>query len=246
MKKLALLLGLLVLSSGISFAQYSTTPIMLSLPMDADTIEEDEPLLVWQTTLSNLENDPRLNVRLSVVQLGEDQTPTEAILENSPVFMRQNLLSNSINYSAIDHELVEGTWYAWQVVLLYNGVQVQQSEVFTFIKAGTTSPKQSFYTLKTKADNTIIPLTDNVIYFTTTEKGEFQLKAAISGKKIVSQTIRLEEINMDEGSNNTSHPGREARYFKCDLSELNLKKGTYRIDWEANTDHHFVTLIQKK
>ncbi len=246
MKKLTLILSWFLLCSTISFAQYSTTPIMLSMPLDTDTIEEDEPLFVWQTTLSNVANDPRLNVRLSVVQVNEDQTATEAILENAPVFQHQNLLSNSINYSEIDHELVEGTWYAWQVLLFYDGVQVQQSEVWKFIKAEPIEPNHTYYTLKTKADNSIIQLNEEEIYFTTTEKGEFNLQALISGKKIVRQTISFEEIKTNTAESSVSHQNREARYFRCDLSALDLKKGTYRIDWQANDQLHFVSLVQKK
>jgi hypothetical protein len=245
MKKLTVLLfGILVLSSGVSFSQYSTTPIMLSLPIDGDTIEEDEPLLVWQTTLSNLENDPRLNVSLSVVQVGEDQTPSEAILENSPVFMRQNLLSNSINYSEIDHELAAGKWYAWQVVLLYNGVQVQQSEVWKFIKASAFE-MSGYYPLKSVEDASTIPLEGKVLYFTTREHGQFELTAQISGNGKKTFTVQLEEVFPGNEDGNTVSGGNENRYFKCDLSDLNLKKGTYKFLWNPNENTTFVHLIKK-
>ena len=245
MKKLpTLLVGILVLFSGISFSQYSTTPIMLSLPMDADTIEEDEPLLVWQTTLSNPENDPRLNLRLAVVQVGEDQTPSEAILENAPVFMRQNLLSNSINYSEIDHELAEGTWYAWQVVLLYNGVQVQQSEVFTFIKAGTFAT-ENYYPLKCVEDGSMIPTEGKVLYFTTREHGQFSLTAQISGNGKKACTVQLEEVFPGNTDGTAGSGGNENRYFKCDLSQLKLKKGVYKFLWNANENSTFIHLIKK-
>lgn len=246
MKKLMLLVfGAFAIASV--NAQYSGTPILLSLPMDADTIEEEEPTFVWQTTLSNPENDPRLNVQLAVVKLDEDQTATEGMIENAPVFIRQNLLSNSLNYSSVDHELEPGVWYAWQVVLFYNGVQVQQSEVWKFIKVEPKPPTNPYYTLKTKEDNSVILFDGEELFFTTTEYGDFQLNATISGKKIGTRTIRMEEMKKEEGQNSSvSLQGREARYYRIDLSELELKKGTYRIDWQANNQKHFVTLVQKK
>jgi hypothetical protein len=113
MRSIIFLLSFFITSSLV--AQYSSIPLILSLPMDGDTIQESEPLFVWQTTLTELGSDPRLNLMLTVVQMDNDQTATESILENSPVFVRQNLLSSSLNYSEIEHQLVEGKWYAWQV-----------------------------------------------------------------------------------------------------------------------------------
>ncbi len=244
MRKLILIS--LVFLTHFAFGQYSGTPLMLSLPMDQDTIEEDEPVFVWQTTLSNVQNDPRLNVQLAVVKMEEDQTQTEAMVENTPVFIRQNLLSTSLNYSSIDHELEEGVWYAWQVVLFYNGVQVQQSEVWKFIKTPDIEPVHSYYTLKTKADNSIIEFSSDELFYTTNEYGDFKLAAVISGKGIEDQTIYFEELELSsENTSGKSFQGREARFFRCDLSELDLKKGTYRIDWAANNQRRFISLVKK-
>ena len=218
---------------------------MLSLPMNQDTIEEDEPVFVWQTTLSNLQNDPRLNVQLVVVKMEEDQTSAEAIAENPPVFIRQNLLSNTLNYSSIDHQLEEGVWYAWQVVLFYNGIQVQQSEVWKFIKAKPVEKPRNYYTLRTKADNSILETDGKILYVTTSEPGDFQLKATISGKGIKDQTIEFVEIIDNETSDTKSFQQLESRFYKCDLTDLKLKKGTYKIKWDANTTKHFVLLIKK-
>ena len=78
------------------------------------------------------------------------------------------------------------------------------------------------------------------------EKGVFQLEATISGKKITDQTVLFEEIETTSPKSDVSLQSREARYFRCDLSSLDLKKGTYRIDWIANNQRHFISLIEKK
>lgn len=237
----------LILATHFSYGQYSGTPLMLSLPMNQDTIEEDEPVFVWQTTLSNVQNDPRLNVQLAVVKMEEDQAPAEAIAENAPVFIRQNLLSNTLNYSSIDHQLEEGTWYAWQVVLFYNGVQVQQSEVWKFIKAKPVEPMQGYYVLKPQIDNSFIELDGKVLNVTTRESGDFQLKATITGNKISPQTIYFEETELvNEQTDAVSIQRVESRYFSCDLSDLKLKKGNYRIQWDASSDKQFILFIKKK
>ena len=228
----------------VSYGQYSGTPLMLSLPMNQDTIEEDEPAFVWQTTLSNVQNDPRLNVQLAVVKMEEDQTLSEAIAENAPVFIRQNLLSNTLNYSSIDHELQESVWYAWQVVLFYNGVQVQQSEVWKFIKAKPVEKPHNYFVLKTKPDNSFLQTDGKMIYVTTSEPGDFQLKATISGKGIEEQTVEFVEV-VEDARTGVSLQKLESRFYTCDLSALKLKKGTYKIKWDANTNKHFVLLVKK-
>lgn len=241
-----LILFSLMFLTHFAFGQYSGTPLMLSLPMDQDTIEEDEPVFVWQTTLSNVQNDPRLNVQLSVVKMETDQTQTEAMVENTPVFIRQNLLSNSLNYSSIDHELEEGVWYAWQVVMFYNGVQVQQSEVWKFINTPPVEPVHAYYSLRTKADNSFIELEGKVLYVTTSENGDFQMSGVISGKGIANQKIVFEEIRNNENqSSEASIQGIESRYFQCDLSDLKLKKGNYKIEWNASSAKHFILLLKK-
>jgi len=239
-------LFLLIATASTLFGQYSSTPIMLSLPMENDTIEEDEPNFVWQTTLSNLQNDPRLNVQLSVVQVGENQTPVEAMAENNPVFLRQNLLSSSLNYSSIDHELVEGTWYAWQVVLFYNGVQVQQSEVFKFIKTEPVVPVPVYIPLRKQVDNSIYTLSNDQLYICTNEPGNFQLSASLKGKKTDHIALTLEELVNNEPIAGTESIQRtEMRYYHCDLSELDLKNGVYRFEWAPANGLRFVVLIEK-
>jgi hypothetical protein len=220
---------------------------MLSLPMDGDTIQESEPLFVWQTTITDLGSDPRLNLVLTVVQLEEEQTATEAILENSPVFIRQGLLSSSLNYSEIEHQLEEGKWYAWQVVLFFNEIQVQQSEVFKFIKAVPLEPVYPYFELRTKLDNSFIELNSDVLYVSTDEHGDFQLNATISGTKISPQTIVFEETNLEsEEQGSQSVQQIESRFYKCDLSSLDLDKGKYRINWIANSTKQFTFFIKIK
>lgn len=243
MKKL--LLFSLVFLTHFAFGQYSGTPLMLSLPMDQDTIEEDEPVFVWQTTLSNVQNDPRLNVQLAVVKMEADQTQTEAMVENTPVFIRQNLLSTSLNYSSIDHELEEGVWYAWQVVLFYNGVQVQQSEVWKFIKTPDVEPVLPFIVLRKQADNSIHNLNGEKLFVCTKEQGQFSLTAEISGKKIGNELVQFTEVNAIGESISGNKPPLETRYFTCDLSDLDLKKGTYRLEWTPSRKGNFVLFFEK-
>lgn len=235
----------LIFGAHLSYGQYSGTPLMLSLPMNQDTIEEDEPVFVWQTTLSNLQSDPRLNVQLAVVEIEEDQTPAEAIVENTPVFIRQNLLSNTLNYSSIDHELEEGVWYAWQVVLFYNGVQVQQSEAWKFIKAEPVEPVSPFIVLRKKADNSMHKLSGEKVFVCTTERGDFDPHAVLTGKNANGLQIEFTEVDIHGEPLPSSAARLETRYYVCDLSNLDLGHGTYRIEWKASKKVDFLLSVQK-
>lgn len=246
MKKLIVLFGLTMCFGNAVFAQYSTTPIMLSLPMDADTIEEDEPLFVWQTSLSTAESDPRLNLKLTVVQVNEDQTPAEAILENAPVFTRQNLLSTSINYSEVDHEIQEGVWYAWQVVLYYNGIQVQQSEVFTFIKATPPEFQPEFYMIRRKADNSYVTLINDKLYLCTKESGVFTTSAVLSGNGIQKTKVELVEVDSKAVQLTETSVATDTRYYLLDTKDLDLSDGTYRLQWNASEGINFIVFFEKK
>ncbi|MEY3198490.1 MAG: hypothetical protein RJA13_448, partial [Bacteroidota bacterium] len=106
--KNVVLIALLIMCSFTIVAQFSSLPIGLSMPMDKDTIEEKEPNFVWQTNLTTVQNDSRISQQIVVVQVGSDQTSTEAILENRPIFIRQGLVSNSITYSSTEIKLEEG------------------------------------------------------------------------------------------------------------------------------------------
>ncbi len=236
---------LLFTVAHLASAQYSGTPIMLSLPMDGDTIQEDEPVFVWQTTLSNLQNDPRLNVQLSVVEMEEDQTATEAIAENNPVFTRQNLLSSSLTYSSIDHELEEGVWYAWQVVLFYNGVQVQQSEVWKFIKAEPVVPVLPFIVLRRQKDNSVHELEGETLYVCTREHGDFSKTAILGGNGMSDVKVQLKEVDAQGNAIEAGSTNLDTRYYTCDLDDLNLKHGNYRLQWNASDNMNFILFFEK-
>jgi hypothetical protein len=218
-------------------AQYSSLPISLSLPMDHDTIEESEPNFVWQANLSSLQSDPRLSMQLVVVKVSEDQTATEAIVENAPIFIRQGLVSNSLTYSNPGYSLEKGSWYAWQLSYLFNGLPIQQSEVWRFILSDPVVNQPVCIALRRAIDNNIYELKEDALLLSTDETTIQNLTAQLyddENNKISFDLIPVEESNPSD-----------MKKFKLDVDALDLKKGKYRFEWKANKQTYFTLYFKK-
>jgi len=238
--KNVILIALLVTCSLPLLAQYSSLPIGLSMPMDKDTIEEKEPNFVWQTNLTTVQNDPRISQQIVVVKVESDQTTTEAILENRPIFIRQGLVSNSISYSGTETKLEEGGTYAWQISFLLNGNTVQQSEVWQFTINAPRLPVTEFVAVRAKNDGQFIPVFDDRLNLLINEPQEFEMNGVIESSKGDVYKVKLQEVVDGElVSKEISKPTTQTRYFSVDMKKLKLKKGTYQFTWLAGNQRSF-------
>ena len=225
-----LLLPLFLLVTGPALSQ-SGLPVTLSLPYDLDTIEENEATFVWQSNGGAMQSNPRISQQLVVVQLQGDQTASEALAINQPVFIRQDLVNSSIPYSSTDHELEKGKWYAWQVSLLFNGVVIQQSEAWKFILADPVLPKKQYIALRRQADGTTYQLTEPRLHIKLMESGRLSMKGEIRSAEGNSYPVDL----LSEGSTEEAAVVSSAGELFCtaDFSALNLPKGTYAFIWTS-------------
>jgi hypothetical protein len=238
--KNVILVAFLVILAITANAQYSSLPIGLSMPMDKDTIEEKEPNFVWQTNLTTVQNDPRISQQIVVVKVESDQTTTEAILENQPLFIRQGLISNSITYSSNENKLEEGSTYAWQIGFLINGNMVQQSEVWQFTINQPRLPVTEFVSVRAKNDGQFMPVFDNRLNLLINEPQEVELKGLIESAKGEVFKVELQEVvNGELVSKEISEPTTQTRYFSVDLKKLKLKKGTYQFIWLAGNQRSY-------
>ena len=67
----------------------------------------------------------------------------------------------------------------------------------------------------------------------------------ISGKGISNEKIEFVEVNISGIPLSNPEERLETRYYVCDLSELNLKKAIYRIEWPASEKVDFVLSVEK-
>jgi hypothetical protein len=95
-------------------------------------------------------------------------------------------------------------------------------------------------------DNSIIETDGKMLYVTTDETGDFLMTATISGNRISPKAVVFTETELENPSGSaTSIQYINSRFFSCDLSELNLKKGNYRIQWDAGSGKQFTINIKK-
>ena len=230
-----------ILVSARLFAQSPGLPATLSLPNDRDSIEETEPTFVWQANTAAIVNDPRLDQQIVVVEMLEDQTPAEALVLNPPIFIRRNLKTGSIPYSANDHKLEKGKSYAWQVSYLFNDIAVQQSEAWMFTIADPVPPARHFVALRRQNDGSVYTIGSEELNVSSTEKGELQLNAIIrtpDGKRHKVQLVEL--IAGKPVEQKVSVSSTETRYFTVDLSDLDLKKGVSTFEWNGGKQSYTV------
>jgi hypothetical protein len=239
--KNVVLMSFLILCCFPLIAQYASLPIGLSMPMDQDTLAEKEPNFVWQTNLTTIQNDPRISQQIVVVKVESDQTATEAMLVNAPIYICTGLLSNSITYPPTGTELEYGSTYAWQIDFLFNGSLVQQSDVWQFTLDEPYVPKTEYVAVRSTNDGQFIPVFDNRLNILISEPLEFELNGVIQSFNGDSYNVVLqEEIAGELVTQQTSIPTNETRYFSVDLHNLNLDNGTYQFTWLAGENRRFV------
>lgn len=213
-------------------AQYSNMPITLSLPNDQDTIEEQEPTFVWQCNTSALQNDPRLEMQIVVVELEDEQAASDGLAVNAPIFVRSNLLTGSVPYSSTDHELEKGKTYAWQVSYLFNGVLIQQSEAWVFTLADPQPLRPQYMALRRESDGASYHLHEPVLYMKIAESGKLSLSGTIRGGSGESHTVKIVPTDNPDTQRTLFHSSGEM-LCKVDFSELELDNGSYTFSWKS-------------
>ncbi len=237
---------LFILGSSTLFGQTTSLPIVLSLPYDQDTIEEKEPNFVWQTNITTVQNDPRLQQQIVVVKLEEDQSASEAIFQNEPIFIRTGLVSNSITYSSSNYELEDGSTYAWQVSILNSGTVVQASEIFKFTLM-KYAYQANYLPLRTKVNTSPYEINGSVLRVSLVNIKELTLEATIQPEKGESKVVSMVEfVNGEALDQKTSKPSTETRFFELDLKKYKLKKGKYILTWSPVKGENYELLFEQK
>lgn len=245
MKKLLILV---VLLSNILFlfGQSSSLPIMLTMPFDKDTIKEKEPNFVWQTNITTVQNDPRLQQQIVVVKLAPDQSAAEAISQNDPIFIRNGVVSNSITYSSPNNALEEGETYAWQVTILNSGSIVQSSEVFQFTLFEHIF-QANYLPLRAKINTSPFIIEGSILRVSLLSIKDLSLEALIQPEKGDSKEVSfVEYINGEAQTEKISKPSTETRFFELDLKKYKLKKGKYVLTWSPVKGENYELLFEQK
>lgn len=108
------------------------SPPILIIPEDQSTIDSTfYPIFSWMPPAPlNIFTD--LKYDISIVQVSPNQTASDAIQLNIPVFFQQDLATTSFVYPLSASALEPGVQYAWQISAKNNRIPVSNSETWTF------------------------------------------------------------------------------------------------------------------
>ena len=123
------------------------SPPLLNTPVDKSELQISYPQFSWMPP-SPLEMFTNLNYDISVVEILEGQSSSEAIQNNSPVYANSNIRNPFETYPASYSALVPGKNYAWQVTAKNAVDYSAQSEIWTFT---VKQPDSTVVTVSTPA-----------------------------------------------------------------------------------------------
>jgi hypothetical protein len=110
---------------------FPLSPPMLSMPIDKSVIETEYPQFAWMPPVPMQMFNPLL-YDITVVAIGEGQSPKEAMEFNKPVYSNYNLQFPSEKMATSFEHLEPSKNYAWQVVARSGGNCTAISEVWQF------------------------------------------------------------------------------------------------------------------
>lgn len=219
----------------------SQYPVMLSMPIDFDTIIETEPVLSWQTDVQGLISDPRYSQRLILCELFENQTKSESINLNQPLVVLNDYQSTVYNYSSTTDALEPGHTYTWQIQIMFNSLQVDQSSIYQFTIAEPNDTLPGFYPVHFKMEGMQYVVEQGKIGLVTDERGELNLSLKIESNGNTLPICQLKEFKDNVLLNDTiSVDENENRFYFLDVDALNLDSGFYTVTWNPKQGRTFV------
>jgi len=107
--------------------------IPLALPADSSTKQKSNMYFQWQGPSNAIAGTP-LVYQLSLVEVNQNQTPRQAMLNNVEVLTEETpaLYSTSGYSHSLMNDLESGKKYAWQVKALVSDIEVAESPIYSF------------------------------------------------------------------------------------------------------------------
>ena len=130
------------------------SPPLLNTPADKEEIETTYPQFTWMPP-SPFEMFTNLTYELVITEVLQEQSTSEAIQYNTPVYTKNNILQPFENYASSFAKLDTGKIYAWQVVARNGLSYAAKTEIWTF---KITSRKEAQFIL----NNNYVLLENNV------------------------------------------------------------------------------------
>jgi hypothetical protein len=224
----------------------NTTFLFLVFPADHDTIDSPMPLLSWS------HSDP-FNIgstgdyyRMVLVKLNPGQSAEAGVMGNSPLFMKNNLMSHQVQYPYDAKPLDVGERYGWQVQKISNEVIVNKTEAWDFVlRPPANEASMKYAVLKDKLDAGYYTSGDGKVYFRFEETysgGEMKYKVFNSASKEIQPLANNENKTVAKPDLKTLGYNR----FVLDLNGYGAKEGFYTLEvMNAKSEKYLLKIYVK-
>lgn len=203
-----------------------TNFLVLSYPMDRDSIMVKNPLLVWNHSEPFDVLMPGEYYRLMLVELKEGQTAEDGLNMNIPLFTKDFVSAHQVQYPVDAPELKAGFHYGWQVQKVTNSLITNKSEAWEFIVPITKEVEhQKYAALQREVNAAFTTVTSTKLYFHFIE--EYKSSQALKCKIYANNENTYEPnagktlMNVDEIQETAIKKEGNGR-FEIDLKNLNL------------------------
>ncbi len=205
--------------------------LVLTYPMDKDTIEIKNPLLNWNHSEPFDILTSGEYYKLILVELKEGQSAEDGININNPIYMKDFLTTHQVQYPMDAPALKPGGKYAWQVQKVTNNMVTNKTEAWEFImKKPKIQPEIKYARLSKDLNASFFTVTGSKLFFTFQK--EYSDDHLVNCKIIQSNTTEIIPdfesatlVNVDEDT--TSPKINELGRYYINLQGLNLSTNAY-------------------
>ncbi|MBL0048936.1 MAG: hypothetical protein IPP32_12665 [Bacteroidetes bacterium] len=213
--------------------------LTLISPMDKDTIDTPNPMLVWTHSEPFNLLAPGEYFRMLVTDLLSDQSTEAGVITNTPLFMKNYMTSHQLLYPYDAKELQPGKHYAWQVQKISNGIIIAKSEAWEFVLAKEKVKSDMKYVrLKKSLDPGYYYAENNKVFFVFDEEytsDKIQCSIYDDRMKEIKPTTKTDsenpKIDLKEFGFNK---------FCIDLNDLKIKSGFYTLSIKNSKNETFL------
>ena len=111
------------------------SPPILIAPTDEESLAVPLPIFTWTPPVPAPSSGARLTYRIRIAEILGRQSPYDAIRSNPAYYEQQNLRTPTFQYPGAARSFVNGRRYAWRVFAYDNGIEVGESEVWSFTRS---------------------------------------------------------------------------------------------------------------
>jgi len=211
-------------------------------PIDKDTIETPNPVLIWNHTESfNLLQQGEY-YRLMLAEIKPEQNAESALNVNSPLLMQNFLNKHDVLYPFDAPKLNPGVRYAWQVQKVVNGVITNKTEAWEFVLKNKSTGVKLLVEITPKLNISPYQVVDDKIYFLFKEEyvsTDQKLNSVIVNSKGEEVQVKSDSKKSSANIKQTS-PNR----YEVDLRGMGLKEGQYLLKIFNQKNQEFLLKFQ--